>query len=262
MSHLNTLHQTGLALLLLTTTATAQIGSYEAGTKAFRSGDFAEAIEQFAVYRDEHPGNPWGYYMCALAEHRSGDLEAAANDYQRAIKIQPTLVKAHRNLARVELDRARPDSALTPAQQATEIDPGDAQSWRVLGRVHHTLGAMKEATLDYERSLDIEPSDGWTLNNLGYLKLQNNDAVGACALLEQAAELLPDQAVVQNNLGVAFERCGDRTASSEAYTRAAELGSEKARVNLARAWIGVDARKEHRPGAAGLRLSQGSDRSF
>ena len=45
---------------------------------------YVEASEMFASFVDQHPSNPWGYYMLGLSSWKSGNLDQAEGPFVRA----------------------------------------------------------------------------------------------------------------------------------------------------------------------------------
>src|SRR5579885_3282756 len=54
---------------------------------------------------------------------RSGDLEAAADDFSQAAKLNPSFAEAHLNLGLVRIQQARYDDAIAALDKSISIKP-------------------------------------------------------------------------------------------------------------------------------------------
>ena len=65
----------------------------------------------------------------------------------------------HRELALVERELGRLDSALAHARRAVELDARDARAYATLGEIHTSRGEFAEALAAFERADAIEPTE-------------------------------------------------------------------------------------------------------
>jgi tetratricopeptide (TPR) repeat protein len=137
----------------------------------------------------------------AVALHRQGRLDEAAEAYGSILHAQPAHFEAAYHLSVLRAAQGRMDEALAAAREAARLEPG---SWRG----HAQVGALLAATHRAEESL--EP-------------------------LRRAAALEPGRAEVVNNLGAALRSLGRLDEAREQFERALELrpGYEGAMRNLA-----------------------------
>ena len=74
----------------------------------YREKKYVEASEMFASFVDQHPSNPWGFYMLGLSSWKAGNLDQAEGAFVKANELDPKHVKTLLNLTRVHLDQGRP----------------------------------------------------------------------------------------------------------------------------------------------------------
>ena len=210
--------------------------SYTAAEAAYFAGHWAEAVDLFAAYTDQHAENAWGYYMLGLSQRQDGSPEAAQQSLLTALEIAPDHVKSQVNLARVRLDLGQAVAAVEPLQRVLADEPENVQARRVLGRTYSELGRPDEAIAAYRGALRIDPQDAWSLNNLGLLYIETERFAEAVAPLARACQLDSSVACFENNLGIALERTGHTGAAAVAFAAAlaADADYAKAAVSLDR----------------------------
>ncbi len=204
--------------------------SYAEAEAAYFAGHWAEAVDLFAAYTDQHGENAWGYYMLGLSQRQDGSPEAAEQSLLTALEIAPDHVKSQVNLARVRLDLGQASDAVEPLQRALTVEPENVQAHRVLGRAYSDLGRHDDAIAAYWAALRIDPQDAWSLNNLGLLYIETERFAEAVAPLARACQLDSSVACFENNLGVALERTGHTGAAAAAFTAALAADAEYAKA--------------------------------
>ena len=217
--------------------------TYVSAEAAYRAGKYDEALSQFAQYTEEHPVNPWGFYMLGLSAWKSGQLEQAEAAFQQALEIDPGHAKSWINFSRVLIEAGKPEQAADTINEALALEPESGTVFRIKGRVYHELGHRTIAAEAYRQAIMMDASDAWSMNNLALLLIEELRFDEALPMLALAVRLKDNVAVFHNNLGITLENTGRFRASTEAYQSAIALDStyEKAAVNLARtAGVTVD----------------------
>ena len=202
------------------TKVTLQAVTYGDAESAYLDRRYREALDLFTVYTEQHPKNPWGFYMYALSAWKSGENQDAEVGFQTALDLDPNHLKSYLNLARVLLEENRPQEALTQAQLAKEIDADHGETFRILGRAYHNLGETDLAVESYLTATTLDENDAWAANNMGLVLIQSGRFAEALSPLARATQLQPDRGVFQNNLGIALERSGHFTQATEAFQAA------------------------------------------
>lgn len=210
--------------------------TYGEAEAAYLERQYPEALDLFTLYTEQHPKNPWGFYMYALSAWKSGENKHAEVGFQTALELDPNHLKSYLNLARVLLEENRPQEALVQVQSAKEIDPNRGETFRILGRSYHNLGENELAIEAYLTATTLDENDAWAANNMGLVLIQAGRYEEALSPLARATQLQPDRVVFQNNLGIALERTGHLGLATEAFQAALEADetNEKILVNLER----------------------------
>jgi tetratricopeptide (TPR) repeat protein len=214
--------------------------TYEQAESAFASGEYSDAVQQFSLYTESRPENPWGHYMLGMSAWRGGEPERALSAFDRTLELDPTHRKSLFNSSRVLLELGRTEEALERIEKALAQEPMSNEGLRLLGRARYQLGQVDQAIEAYHRALGVDEHDVWSMNNIGLIYLDQNRSSEALAPLARAVELRGNAPVFQNNLGMALERSGYPVAASKAYEAAiaADSSYQKSSVALARVTSG------------------------
>ena len=86
-----------------------------------------------------------------------GDAAAAAEQYERALRIEPRNPEALDHLAMARFGQRRYEDALALYRTLVEIDPDDALVHSNLGAALYHLGRPEEALQSIERALALDP---------------------------------------------------------------------------------------------------------
>ena len=133
----------------------------EQGFAALRTGDAARARQLSQQILSLEPANPHGHHLAGLAEHQSGDAQAAAGHLEQAVRKDPNQPDFHLNYG-VTLEH---------------------------------LGRIDDAAEQYRAALSLAPDNSATATkaaaNLGFVLRRRGDFLGALEAFEQALAMDP-----------------------------------------------------------------------
>ena len=116
----------------------------------------ADSALESALQLDDELGA--AYASIGLSQVQQGNTSAAAEAFQRAIKLAPNDATAYHWYGDMLLTRsARPEEALPVLQRARELDPLSPIVNVTLGEVLETVGEFDEALAQYRKAMEIEP---------------------------------------------------------------------------------------------------------
>lgn len=93
------LHTILLHFILLTSFVHLQETTAHEADEAYRQGDYALAIEQYESVLEKHCTSAELYYNLGNAYYRTGQMGPAILNYERALRLKPTMGDAKENLA-------------------------------------------------------------------------------------------------------------------------------------------------------------------
>ena len=132
-----------------------------------------------------------------IARYKEGDNIGAIAKYDKAIKLDPSNVKAYFNRGLAKADssggwRHTTDyrSAITDYDKAIELRPNDAEAYLSRGTAKSALGYRQHAVADYNKAIELDPENAKAYNNRGTARYALGDEKCAVLDFERAIELL------------------------------------------------------------------------
>lgn len=150
----------------------------------------------------------------AMKAHREGDLELAANGYDRVIEADPVNGQALFMRGAVHLQRGQNDAAADLLGRAVAVRPDDARALSNYGLALTGLGRLDEAVEALRRATELGPTSADTWGNLGNALRRQQDYGGAIKAYQRTLELAPERAGIHSALGVSL---GERERFDEAF---------------------------------------------
>jgi len=131
--------------------------SHQTGNKA----SVDEARTEFEAELQLDPRNGNAAYEIAEMHRQSGELELAAQYFERALKEYPNFEEALVGLAAVFLAEQKPQQAVQPLHAAIALNPDDEVSWYRLSQAEKALGdrAAQEDAMAHFKTLHQQALD-------------------------------------------------------------------------------------------------------
>jgi tetratricopeptide (TPR) repeat protein len=187
---------------------------------------FAEAVRIKATYPD-------GLGNLGLCRARQGQLEEAAELFQRSLKSKPT-GSVYYNYANLLSQQGDFDQAEAHYQAALQLKPNLVEAWYNLGALEAKRGKTQEAAQDYAAALRIKPDYVEAHLSLGALLAGEKKLDQAIVQFQAAIQAAPDKADAHFNLAAALNAKGDFAGAATQFGEACRLRPEdiEARENL------------------------------
>jgi tetratricopeptide (TPR) repeat protein len=129
-----------------------------------------------------------------------GQVAAAIEQYQEALKLNSNDSQASYNLANALLKKGEVGQGVTQLQQAVNSGMDDAKSHNNLGAALRREGRLDDAMAQYREALKIDPTYAPAHFNLANALLQKGQVNAAIAEYQAALTLKPDNVMVQRNI--------------------------------------------------------------
>lgn len=194
----------------------------------------AQHFYEYALAHGDSSGPAYCGQGRALAE--LGNFAAAIDPLRRALSLQPSLIKAHFQLARVYRQLTRTQDAQREARlfaaMNNRIDtskelqgPEEDIAWRVAKPLLEKLEEQK--ALDYLAALPSASDPGHPFYLLGAMYFSSGQADNARRMLTKAAALAPNDAHVHAFLGMLQMSSGDLRSAETSLESALRVESDQ-----------------------------------
>lgn len=140
------------------------------------------------------------HVQMAHVQESSNNLDAAAQTYEKALKLDSKYVPAIVGLAQVRFRQQRHDEAYQLFTQARKIDPHNLQA--MLGQAHYqdTKENMPEATRLYTEATQRHPDSAAAWNDLGLCLARQGRLPESQQTLQRAVQLDTSNVLYRNNV--------------------------------------------------------------
>jgi tetratricopeptide (TPR) repeat protein len=108
-------------------------------------------------------GEAYYHFMRSYASLRGSteenQLDEAIAEIREALQVQPETVFLHTELARLQMRRGDMPAALQACQKALRLDPNYQPAYLVLGQIHANLQHKEEAQTAFRKAIGLAPLD-------------------------------------------------------------------------------------------------------
>lgn len=129
-----------------------------------------------------------------------GHTEAAIEQFQSALRLNPKYPDAHNNLGTALFQTGQRDEAFAHLREALRLDPNYARAYNNYGNALLQSGKFTEAVEQYEQALRVKPDYWMARNNLGAALLKLDRKEEAFEQFHEALRLQPDFEPARKNL--------------------------------------------------------------
>ncbi len=218
---------------------------------SYKSG----ASEPQAVADTTQPVTADDYAVRGGQRMTNNDQDAALSDFNQALRLDPTNLKALQGRGMVFIFRGKDDAALADCQQAAKIDPtawtafncvgqaymakqqySDAidaftkalaiypnDSWALQARAGAYLatGDKDKAKADAQAALDLDPTAAWAIGTLAQMAMDDGRLDDAMAIIDKALEATPDDPMLLRQKITVLENCRGQKTQDDCLARKA-----------------------------------------
>jgi tetratricopeptide (TPR) repeat protein len=177
------------------------------------------------------PSDPDAHDNLAEALIDQQELNAAAAEFQAALKLKPDEPRAHTGLGNILLGQGHPEEAIVELKKATVAERTIPFTYQLLARAYASLHRYDDAIqawMEVKKSVFLSTEASL---NIGTLLIEQKRYADAIAELQPAAEKRPNDARLQFVLARGLLRAGDVEKSMTAFQKTVELNPTPAMLN-------------------------------
>ncbi|HEY8943501.1 MAG TPA: tetratricopeptide repeat protein [Polyangiaceae bacterium] len=158
-----------------------------------------------------------------LRRHRGGDREGARALCQQLVRRSPSDANGLYLLGTMEMENGQVDAAVQCLERAVKLTSGRAPFHCNLGLAYAKQGSWEKARRELAKALELDSNLAEASFNLGLVELDDGHPARAIPYLERAVRLRDSSAAIHRALGRARVRIGQLDGAVEALSRARSL---------------------------------------
>jgi tetratricopeptide (TPR) repeat protein len=121
-------------------------------------GRYAAAAEEYRKALEVQPLDPTVHNKLGICYQQLRDDVLARREYDRALALDPGYAEVWNNIGTLEQYRRRFKQAVRAYKKAIETKPGHANFWKNLGSAYLALGQVQEAFEAYQEAFRLDPT--------------------------------------------------------------------------------------------------------
>ncbi|NOZ23687.1 MAG: tetratricopeptide repeat protein [Planctomycetes bacterium] len=123
-------------------------------------GKTDEAVQIAGELVKERPSDHAAHMLLGDLFHRKGDLNAAEEEFQKGIDLNPHSIYYHLRLIDFYIQTKQRKKAVKAADHVVRVFPDQALAYHALGSAHLANGQSKQALAAYREAAHLDPDNG------------------------------------------------------------------------------------------------------
>lgn len=200
-----------------------------------RTGELDKAAQLYQRLLAANPGHVEALHFLGVLYHQRGQSELAVKSIKAAIALAPDYADARNNLGNVLKEANQLEPARSAYRSAVAINPHHADAWNNLGVLLRAQGDYEEADTAYAKALALNPTLAIAWHNRGNLLARVNRLEEAIAAYSRVLALEPRNTAAYDALGKTLYRARKVEQAIQVYRQwlQADPASSVARHMLA-----------------------------
>jgi len=154
---------------------------------------------------------------------RNIDWRNEDNLWIATAKISPSSPNTHNNLGDVYSRQGNLEAAAAEFQMAIRIKPNFADAYHNLAYTYQQMNRSQDAVRNYKKAVELNPNIWQSYQNLAGIYFNEKKFSLARDNLEIAVRLNPASSKLNSNLGLAYLFTGERVRAEEAFQKSLQL---------------------------------------
>jgi len=193
---------------------------YASGLKAFKAGNYHEAVELLETSTARDPHNSSAFNDLGRAYMNLRQYPQAVSSFRKAIEINPDEPYAYNNLGLVLMYEHKYDEAVSQFQKQLQISPDDPYVHPNLGRLYMQTKEYDKAVTEFELAAKAKPDNAQVFISLGRAYAEARQPEKAEKAFDRALEISPAPSV-QNSVAYELAEMNVQLDRAEALVKSA-----------------------------------------
>jgi tetratricopeptide (TPR) repeat protein len=170
-----------------------------------------------------NPSDPVAYYHRAFAYANIAQYDRAIQDYNEAIRLNPNYAAAFHGRAIAYAKKEQYNRAIDDYDQTLRLDQNNAGAFHNRGLAYSYLNQYDRAIQDYDKALSLNPRNASTLDSRGLAYARKGDFDKAIADYNESIGINSQNTYAFSDRGFAFSRTGNFDSAIQDYDRAIQI---------------------------------------
>jgi tetratricopeptide (TPR) repeat protein len=202
------------------------------------AGDRAEALLEAKKMVLLYPRDPHLRYFFGELLIQAGQLDDAAEQFERCIELDPLNESAYLNLTEVYQGLKQPARALVVAREFSNHLPGSFMAWAQLARLHLAQNQYKEALVPARRAYEMQSQNPNVVQMYAVVLQLNKKTKQAVRIYEQLYRLDPSDEGLTGRMVELYRELGNLESALELLDEMVEqAGENKPAIQIQKALI-------------------------
>ena len=181
-------------------------------------------------YPSREPTTADDYYKLGLAYLFRNAPQAAAEQFRKALELNPNHVDSLIGLAATTAQMGDPEAALEHAKKALKIEPSNAKVYNTVGALNlanaQSLKHLDEAEANFRKALSLDPNLVSSRMNLARLHISMRKPESAIKEYEAVIKFQPENLSAHAELARAYLYAGSLDKATEEAEKTVELSPQ------------------------------------
>ncbi|MBL8211367.1 MAG: tetratricopeptide repeat protein [Bryobacterales bacterium] len=183
-----------------------------------------KVVEQTPAFALGHAGLGLAHWHAYRIGGRNPvDLQKALEESQRALELDPNLVRAHVTLGSIYSMSGKTELAAASLDRAKALEPRSPEVFQALAELYRAVGRDAEIGPALRQAADLAPEDWRPLLAYGVHLRESGKPEEAAVLLRRAVEVSPRNPIVLSNFGLCLIEQGRFRDALDAFERALRI---------------------------------------
>lgn len=204
-------------------------GSIDKVYALYDEAKYDEALQQINHLIASHKDSALFYDLRGSINKKTGDMEAALADYDKAISLQPNDAFYFGNRADLFYSLKKPEESIRDYNRALKYEVDDTTRYFIINNRGNAKAMKRDFQGAYEDFIEVLAFDSTevsALTNLGAVLDNLNRGNEAFVYLERAIRLYPKETTAIGNLGFRYMGIGDYERAITLFNQVLEISPE------------------------------------
>ncbi|GFO53224.1 hypothetical protein GMSM_02310 [Geomonas sp. Red276] len=186
-------------------------GALSSAIGFYQNKNYTKAAQEFQRAIAMDPTNTTSYNYLAQTYLVQNKTSEAIKIYKQSLQIDPSQATVHTSLANVYMGNKQYTQAEKEFKTAIKLDPTDEVAPYTLGQMYQQMGRYTDAEAQFKKVQRMAPNDPNVYYALGATYNKEGNYSDAVKQLTQAVKLRPKMTAAHFELGVAYAALNDTT---------------------------------------------------